>query len=182
MPLRKEETMNIFILDENPALSAEYHLDKHVVKMPIETTQLLCTAHWVTHFFGYTPDATDSYQNKKIREYANEYDTFPYKPAMVNHPCSIWVRGSLQNYLYLMSLGIALGYEYTHRYGRKHKSSELLFELPDIDLPSEGLTPFAQAVPDEYRNTDAVTAYRDYYRGDKAYIAKWTKRDAPAWF
>ena len=174
--------MNIFILDDNPVACAEYHLDKHIVKMPLETAQLLCTAHWITHFFGHTPLPIDSYQTKKLREYGREYTVFPYKPAMANHPCSIWVRSSMQNYMYLMTLGIALGREYTHRYGRKHKSSELLSKLPSIDLPDDGLTDFAQAMPDEYRNTDAITAYRDYYRGDKAYIAKWTKRDAPAWF
>tara|TARA_R110001583_G_scaffold5669_1_gene30323 strand:+ start:62 stop:601 length:540 start_codon:yes stop_codon:yes gene_type:complete len=176
--------MNIFILDDNPVACAEYHLDKHVVKMPLETAQLICTAHWVTHFFGYTPQALSPYEFKKLREYSREYGNsiFPYKPAMPNHPCSIWVRSSLQNYLYLMTLGLSLGREYTHRYGRKHKSTQVLLDVPDIDLPDDGLTDFAQAMPDEYRNTDAITAYRDYYRGDKAYIAKWTKRDAPAWW
>ena len=174
--------MNIFILDDNPRACAEYHLDKHVVKMPLETAQLICTAHWITHFFGHIPQAIDSYETKKLREYSSEYDIFPYKPVMPNHPCSIWVRSSMQNYMYLTALGIALGREYTHRYNRKHKSAELLYDLPSIKLPDDGLTDFAQAMPDEYRDSDAITAYRSYYRGDKAYIAKWTKRDTPWWF
>ena len=174
--------MNIFILDDNPRACAEYHLDKHVVKMPLETAQMLCTAHWITHLFGYTPQPIDSDQSKTLREYVKSHSVVPYKPAMPNHPCTVWVRSSMQNYIWLMVLGIALGREYTHRYGRKHKSSELLLELPDIDLPDRGLTTFAQAMPDEYRNTDPITAYRDYYRNDKAYIAKWSKRDVPSWW
>ena len=140
--------MNIFILDDNPRACAEYHLDKHVVKMPLETAQLICTAHWITHFFGHIPQAIDSYETKKLREYSSEYDIFPYKPVMPNHPCSIWVRSSMQNYMYLTALGIALGREYTHRYNRKHKSAELLYDLPSIKLPDDGLTEFAQAMPE----------------------------------
>lgn len=81
---------------------AEYHVDKHVVKMILETSQLLCGAHWVCG------------------------SEAPYKLSHKNHPCSIWVRKSLSNYLYLCELGLELGREYTHRYGKKHKSIEII--------------------------------------------------------
>jgi len=174
--------MNIFILDLNVAQCAEYHLDKHVVKMPLESAQLLCTAHWVTHFFGHTPCKLDNYEAQKLRFYSKEYDTYPYRPAMPNHPCSVWVRSSMQNYMWLMSLAIALGYEYTHRYKRKHKSTQVLQQLPSIGLPDNGLTPFIQAMPIEHQNIDPVVAYRKYYTQEKRYIASWTNRNTPDWW
>jgi hypothetical protein len=70
--------MNIFFLDENPTLSAKYHVDKHVVKMILETAQLLCSVHHVTD---------------------QVTDQVPYKLSHKNHPCAIWARESLSNYL-----------------------------------------------------------------------------------
>ena len=102
---------------------------------------------------------------------------------MMNHPCTIWVRSSMQNYMYLLVLGISLGKEYTYRYGKTHKSvEEVIKKLPDIDLPDKGITPFAQAMPDEYKNGNAVQAYRNYYHVAKSF-AKWVKgREAPSWW
>ena len=101
---------------------------------------------------------------------------------MMNHPCTIWVRSSIQNYEYLVSLGIALGEEYTYRYGKTHKSvEEVIKKLPDIDLPDRGLTPFAQAMPDEYKNGDGIQAYRKYYLQDKYNLFAWKNREVPEW-
>ena len=77
--------MNIFFLDENPQLNAQYHCDKHVVKMILETAQLLCSVHHM----------------------CDEVDV-PYKLAHKNNPCSIWCRKSLTNYLALCELGLEL--------------------------------------------------------------------------
>lgn len=88
--------MNIFLLDYDVKKCAQSHVDKHVVKMILETAQLLCGAH---HVIGTT-------------------DNIPYKLSHKNHPCSIWVRESLTNYLYLCELGLELCYEYTYRYGK----------------------------------------------------------------
>ena len=94
--------MNIFFLDYDTKKCAKYHCDKHVVKMILETAQLLCGAHWVTG------------------------SEAPYKLSHKNHPCSIWVRESLSNYLYLCDLGLELCKEYTYRYGRTHKSQQII--------------------------------------------------------
>jgi hypothetical protein len=91
--------MNIFFLDENPTLSAQYHVDKHVVKMILETAQLLCSVHHTT------PQVTPQ---------------VPYKLSHKNHPCAVWARQSLSNYLYLCELGLELGKEYTHRLSLIH--------------------------------------------------------------
>ena len=101
---------------------------------------------------------------------------------MENHPCTIWVRQSLDNYEWLYCLSLALNDEYGYRYGKSHKSvDEVILKLPDIDLPRKGLTPFAQAMPDEYKNEDAITAYRKYYMEDKYNLFSWKHREVPEW-
>lgn len=152
--------MNIFYLDSNPTLCAKYHNDKHVVKMILETAQLLCGVHWV------------------IGKEA------PYKLSHKNHPCSIWVRSSLENYLWLCELGLELCEEYTYRYGKKHKSQYIiewcLYNKPTIpDLPF--FEP-PKAMPDDYKVKDVTESYRNYYIGAKRYFCVWKNREVPKWF
>ena len=176
--------MNIFILDEDITRCAEYHVDKHVVKMILESAQLLCTAHWIDKYVGYAPRKLTSEEWEFVRfRKQQEPRPFPYLPTMHNHPCSIWVRESLDNYEWLYNLAYELNEEYGHRYGKSHKSMhDVIVKLPDIDLPSIGLTPFAQAMPDELKGTDTVQAYRRFYHKDKATFANWTKRNKPHWW
>ncbi len=149
--------MNIFVLDNCPEFAAKYQCDKHVVKMVLETAQLLCSAH----------------------------ETAPYKRTHYNHPCAIWTRSSMGNYDWLVRHGLALAREYTFRYNKIHKSTEVIewamLNKPNIlDL---GLLPFAQAMPDQYKNPDdVVSAYRNYYMNEKARIATWTKTETPYWY
>jgi hypothetical protein len=154
--------MNIFFLDTNPRKIAEYHCDKHVVKMILETAQLLCGTHWVCG------------------------SEAPYKLSHKNHPCSKWVRESDENYEYLCEIGLALCEEYTHRYGKIHKS-EAIIEWCANNVPmlprDVGSTKPAMAMPDEYKvGYSVVKSYRNYYNGAKADFAKWTKRETPEWF
>jgi len=159
--------MNIFFLDENPKLSAQYHVDKHVVKMILETAQLLCSVHHVTD---------------QVNDQVN--DQVPYKLSHKNHPCAVWARQSLSNYLYLCELGLELGEEYTHRYGKRHKSIEVVLwcilnrpNIPDIDF-----TQPAMAMPDEFKTDSVVESYRNYYMGAKINLASWKNREKPFWF
>jgi hypothetical protein len=153
--------MNIFFLDFDVKKCAEYHCDKHVVKMILETAQLLCSAHHVTG------------------------STAPYKLSHKNHPCSIWVRESLSNYLYLCELGLALGEEYTYRYGKKHKSIEVIEwclsnrpNIHDVDFTTPPL-----AMGDEYKiGNDVIESYRNYYKGAKSGIVSWKNREVPKWY
>lgn len=155
--------MNIFILDKDVKKCAQYHCDKHVVKMILETAQLLCGVHHMTD---------------------QVTDQVPYKLSHKNHPCAIWARESYTNYLYLCELGLALCDEYTHRYGKRHKSMEVIFwcisNRPNI--PDKGLTEFAKAMPEEYKVESAVESYRNYYRGAKSGFVSWKNRDVPRWF
>ena len=95
--------MNIFILDENIEKCAQYHCDKHIIKMILESAQLLCTAHWINKYAGFIPRKLESKEWEKVREQkTNDPRDFPYLPTMHNHPCSIWVRSSLDNYEWLI--------------------------------------------------------------------------------
>ena len=159
--------MNIFFLDENPTLSAQYHVDKHVVKMILETAQLLCSVHHVTD---------------QVNDQVN--DQVPYKLSHKNHPCAVWARQSLSNYLYLCELGLELGKEYTHRYGKKHKSIEVVLWciLNRPNIPDIGFTQPAMAMPDEFKVDSVVESYRNYYMGAKINLASWKNREKPFWF
>ena len=155
--------MNIFFLDSDIKKCAQYHCDKHVVKMILETAQLLCGVHHTT------PQVTPQ---------------VPYKLSHKNHPCAIWTRESLTNYLVLCELGLELCYEYTYRYGRRHKSQEVI-EWCVINKPNIvdiGYTKPPKAMPDEYKVDSVVESYRNYYRGAKASFAVWKNREKPFWF
>jgi len=152
--------MNIFVLDTDPKKCAVYHNDKHVVKMLLETAQLLCGVHHITE------------SNLEI----------PYRLSHKNHPCSIWSRECIENYVWLCDLGMALSKEYTHRYNKKHKS-QLVVEWCYTNLPNipelGDITPFAKAMPDECKIGNAVESYREYYIKEKKYFSKWKNRKIP---
>lgn len=157
--------MNIFFLSTNTKLCAEYHNDKHVVKMILETAQLLSTAHAILDNDGKQVEGM-------------------YKPTHINHPCAIWVRKTRDNYIWTSNLLYWLLEEYTHRYNKVHKVKEMYDELvfnPKNIIDSFFTTP-ALAMPDEYKNSDPVEAYRNYYIGEKRHIAKWTNRQIPSWW
>ena len=154
--------MHIFVLDLNPIKCAEYHSNRHVVKMCIEYAQLLCGVHWTTQ---------------------STYE-IPYKLSHKNHPCSIWTRESLSNYLYLCELGLELCKEYTYRYGKRHKSQDVI-EWCLINKPNicdKGFTTPPKAMPDEYKVSDVIQSYRNYYIGAKYDFCKWKNREIPSWF
>lgn len=158
--------MNIFVLDSNPRLAAQYHCDKHCSKMILETAQLLSTAH---HVLGSPNCILDNI----------------YKPTHVNHPCAKWVRETLGNYLWTYQLYLELCKEFRFRRILDHKSSELFAHLSiwpkDIRLIS--MTPFALAMPEDCKIDDAVEAYRNYYLRYKQSIATWNwGREAPDWW
>ena len=151
--------MNIFVLDNEIEKCAEYHCDKHVIKMILESAQMMSA---VVRLQGHD---------------------IGYKLTHKNHPCTIWARKSLSNYLWLSKLVERLNAEYRYRYNKdvNHKSYDMVKTLPIPKLPVIGLTPFAQAMPDQYRNKNAVKAYRDYYINEKSSFLTWTKRKTPEW-
>ena len=153
--------MNIFVLDNDHQKCAEYHCDKHTVKMILEYAQILST-------------------NVRI---ANDCEA-GYKITHRNHPCTIWARQSLSNWLWLKKLSFHLNEEYKYRYGhvRNHKSYDVIESLPAPNIPDVGLTPFAQAMPDYCKSDDAVDPYPRYYILEKKDIVNWKKRNLPNWY
>jgi len=155
--------MNIFVLDENTLSCARMHNDRHVVKMILETAQLLCSAH---HSTGSGAE-------------------YMYRLTHANHPCAKWVRESRQNYEWLADLGLELCREYTHRYGKVHRTQPMIERLRlDVPaLPANGRTEWKMAMPDHCKlQSGTVDSYRNYYILEKSHIAKWKNRDAPSWF
>ena len=148
--------MNIFYFNEDPVIAAKSQPDKMLVKMPLETAQMLCTAHRLL-------DGD---------EYADSVGL--YKKAYMNHPCTIWARECSGNYYWLYKHFIALGNEYTYRYQRTHASlaklSDALYVMPK-NITRGLMTPVAQAMPDEYKNDCSLQAYWNYYIDAKKTIA-----------
>ena len=167
--------MNIFLLHLDPKLAAEYHCDKHVVKMILETAQLLYCAHHVLD--AQLLDANNVFLPPDA-----------YKKTHVNHPCAIWVRESINNYTWLVALGWYLCKEYQHRYGEQkiHKTEHHIMWLrdhPPVCIPHTPMTPFRMAMPPEYKRDDPVEAYRVFYKESKMTIRKivaYTRRPLPA--
>ena len=160
--------MNIFYFYDSPIQSAEAQPDKMLVKMPLETAQMLCTAH----------------RELDGDEYADEVGL--YKRAYWNHPCTVWARSGVINYAWLYKHFIALGEEYKYRYGREHgsitKLKDALEPHPDNIDPNPKMTPVAQAMPDQYKDDDPIKAYRNYCINEKHY-AKWEQgRAKPDWW
>jgi hypothetical protein len=172
--------MNIFVLDENPKTAAEYMCDKHVVKMIVESCQLLSTAHHILD--GKKIERT----NKIGRKFTTWEKSGNYlRCTMANHPCTIWTRESSSNYNWLWLHTKSLMEEYTYRYEKTHVYENELLGLLQVcptSIRSGRLTHFAQAMPDEFKNQDPVVAYRNYYLGAKARFAKWRKGNIPSWW
>jgi len=158
-------SMNVFILAKDPVISAQYHCDKHIVKMPLETAQMLCTI-------------IDIWTEGTIQ--------VPYKPTHRNHPCTKWGSISYKNFRQLIEIGRALCKEYTYRYNKRHKCEDVINQCAHIGswvVPSNvkraSATAPPQCMPDEYKSRSVVTAYRNYYIGDKSHLFNWTNRNQP---
>lgn len=151
--------MNIFYLDRDPKSCAKMHCDKHVVKMILETAQLLCTTHWLCG------------------------SEAQYRATHKNHPSTVWVRSSINHYRWLCKLGIELSKEYTFRYGKTHKSQSVIQWCMDNEpsLPNKPFVDPPLAMPEHCKLSDTVESYRNYYLIEKSYMATW-KCNRPDWF
>ena len=156
--------MNLFILSLNFRECAEFMFDKHISKILLEIVQMLCAAMQLI-------DPDNEVKNKiKL-----------YKISHKNHPVTIWMRDSLENYMWALNLVEAMHCEWKYRYDhpadKLHKSyivATFLKEFaPSADkFPNTGLTPFALAMPVECKCDDPIESYRKYYQtADKQKIA-----------
>lgn len=160
--------MNIFYVDRNANSAAQALVDKHVVKMVLETAQLLSTAHRVLDG-DPLPDGRENHL---------------YKATHINHPSSKWVRQSNNNYNWLFAHFLALLDEYTYRYEKEHKCAGLVRYLmvPPKNIPSGYFTPPTCAMDEQYKiSNDALENYRYYYNEGKKHLHSWKKRPVPHW-
>ena len=173
--------MNIFFLDNNPKIAAEYHVDTHCIKMILETAQLLSTAHRIIDGKEYTDNST----GRKIKRWKldSELDNILYKSTHINHPSAVWCRETSENYKWLYELFVELCEEYTYRFGKTHKTSVLLPYLSELprNIKVSKMTTIPQAMPDYCRKLDPIEGYRNYYNLEKQKLIKYTKREIPSW-
>jgi hypothetical protein len=154
--------MNIFYINADPIAAAQQLADDHIRKMQIESAQMCSTAHWESG------------------------SQAPYKRAHVNHPSTKWVRESIQHYRWLINHGLEICSEFTKRYGKHHKTQDVLEWLRDNEpsLNNNGFTPPPQCMPEQYRGIDTITAYKTFYIEDKVKIKNlsWKKlNNKPNW-
>lgn len=180
--------MNIFYLDECPRQCAEWMVDKHVVKMIVETAQLLSTAHRVMDGLEVKVDyKTDKgkLRSKNVWILPDHRNDIFYNATHRNHPSAAWVRESVENYNWLVDHLFALSDEYTYRYGKQHLTIRKLgyeIQSPPRNLRNWDWTSPPSAMDTEYIvSTDPIENYRNYYKYGKAKLHSWKKREAPAW-
>lgn len=178
--------MNIFFLDRDPKIAAQYHCDKHVVKMILESAQLLSTAHRMLDGIESVGKSKTG-RNVKRWTISDERDGVLYQAGHINHPSAVWVRSNIDHYRFLYDLMYYLIYEYKYRYGNKYHKCQALMPLllnapHNISFESPWEDP-PQAMPDDVKvANDVVAAYRNYYKVHKVNFAKWSVREVPFWY
>ena len=176
--------MNIFYLDKDVKKCAQMHVDKHCVKMILETAQLLSTAHRVLNGTQVEGVSTSGRKTKRW-VLPDERENILYSATHINHPSAVWVRQSIWNYVWLADLLNNLCAEYTYRYGKVHKIeaegllNTLLINIPK-GIPDKPFTEPTPAMPEQYKVPgDSVQSYHNYYNGEKTRMFAWKKRDVP---
>jgi len=175
--------VNIFYVDSDPIKAAQSLVDKHVVKMILESCQLLSTAHRVVDGTQYT-DITKTGRSVKRWRLYDERDTIVYQATHINHPSSVWCRSSVENYNWLVEHMYGLMDEYKHRYNKIHKCIDVayLLQSPPKNLQEYDYTPMLCAMDEQYIiSDDPLTNYRNYYKVGKTHLHKWSNRQPPEW-
>ena len=187
--------MNIFFFNADPKVCAEQHCDRHVVKMIVEYSQLLSTAHRVLDGeMKILPKVSKSgrISNRKVWQFRPDdaREEILYQATHINHPSAKWVRHSKQNYLGLLSLLKELIAEFKFRFNRtQHKSEQLIHPLstPPENIQDVSFSPPWRAMPPEFKvprnvNNYCQLSYQDYFNAEKQHLASWKNRNVPVWF
>jgi hypothetical protein len=177
--------MNIFYVDSNAEVAARNMVDRHVVKMILETAQLLSTAHRVIDGEEYVGQSQSGRKAKRWRLSGN-VDAIMYAATHINHPSAVWVRENSANYDWLYDHLLALGREYTYRYGRTHltidKLKDILKDSPQNIKQSNVMTKMPSCMDKQYIvSLDPITNYRNYYNYGKTDLLRWSNRPPPQW-
>ena len=180
--------MNIFALDTDPIVAAQLQCDKHVVKMIVESAQMLSTTH---RMLDGAQTIELSKNGRKVKRWLlnDEREQVMYKAVHMNHPSTVWTRYTRGNYNWHYAHFIALCNEYTHRYGKVHATDKLLrnaLRQAPNNIPDKGFTQFALAMkaqPQCIHPEDPVRSYREFYQTKQdRFSMVWTNRSVPTWF
>jgi hypothetical protein len=176
--------MNIFYLSESPQQCAEWMVDRHVVKMILESAQLLSTAHRIL-------DGTElqgkSKTGRKARRWilGDSREPVLYSATHINHPSAVWARTSIENYNWLVDHFYALMNEYNYRYNKTHKcfgEISYLLQSPPKNLTEYDETKMPSCMDEKFIiSDDPIVNYRNYYKNGKSHLFKWTNREKPEW-
>ena len=175
--------MNIFYIDHDPVQAARWMVDKHVVKMILESAQLLSTAHRVLDGHEIIGESRTG-RKKKQWILPDIRNGIMYQATHINHPSAVWCRTSVENYNWLVEHMFALLNEYTYRYEKRHACSEMFLYLqsPPFNLKEFDWTPMPSCMAEEYIiSDDPIINYRNYYKKGKATMHSWKKREQPEW-
>lgn len=179
--------MNIFVLNENPVIAAQEQCDKHVVKMIVESAQMLSTAHRMLDGQVYRKPSKSGKTMIKYYDHPDLDDKL-YKAVHHGHPCTVWTMESVCNYIWHYKHFIALCDEYMYRYGKRHLTDTLLRDIlrtPPARIPHVERTPFKLAMGSnpECMMSDPVASYRAFYQTkQERFTMTWTNRPVPSWF
>lgn len=178
-----EVEVNIFYIHTDPIIAAQQMVDRHVVKMILETAQLLSTAHRV---LDGRMVVVPNENGRKMKRWvlSDDRETKLYVATHINHPSAIWCRETSANYQWLYWHFIALLDEYTHRYGKIHKCDSMKSVLSDLpkSIKHSGFTPPTPAMDEQYVVPgDSLASYMKYYKYGKQHLHVWTNRTPPEW-
>ena len=183
--------MNIFYLDKCPVKSAEMSCDKHVVKMILESAQLLCTVHRVSDGTEYYDKTANGRRIKRWKHPNSNYEKTLYKAGWLKHPSTEWLFESVFNYDWLYQHMMALNEEYKKRYNHTEDHIAIqklgdILKLPPLKFKNvfKAPTDIKPAMPDYCKGKgDAVASYRKYYIMEKRRFATWkTPATTPTWY
>jgi len=146
--------MNIFLTSFNPIECARDLDTRRLSKMILETTQLLSTA-----------------KHYRVKDWEFCNDNPVYKPTHKNHPCAIWVRECIGNYMFTLNLLQAYSAEYLKRKSKLHKSIIDHWDTGNILIRywegNQDTTPFPNCAKSKEKGLDfthlpIVEAYQKY--------------------
>ena len=160
--------MNIFAIESDASggidwcASAKAQDNYRVVKMILESCQMLCTAINIQHGEQVTP----------------------YRNAHPKHPSTLWVRESAANFELLVEHTLAMLEEYTERFGRVHKCADVLERVVDLydaaRFPKQEETPLPLCMPEEFKSDNIVDSYRRFYASKPR--VRYPETKIPTWF